>query len=576
MEKNGRLYVLILILILLTCALIVHLFSLQILQHESYKNLADNQYQTRQILPPKRGDIFLKDRFYGKGPSSQLFQLAINRDWQMVYAVPKEISNKEETAKLLAPMLEIDEKTLFEKINKRLDPYEPLKHKVASDIANQIKQLNIKGIEVISESWRYYPNNNLASHVLGFVGFSENEDEKVGQYGIEGYYNKELAGEPGILEGEKDTQGRLMTVANNYLKPVQDGADLILTLDPIIQFFVEAKLKEVVEQFKAEGGAIIVMDSQTGAIKALTSWPSFDPNNYSAVKDINIFLNPVVSGIYEPGSIFKPITMAIALEKKLLTPNTVYEDKGFVKVANTIIRNSTNTVEGIQTMTQVLEKSLNTGAVFIEQLIGKKSFKEYLEKFGFSRKTKIDLGGEIRGNLNNLNTKGDVEYATASFGQGIAITPIELIAAFGAIANKGKMMKPYIVDKVIYKDGKETITKPQMISEVISPETAEKLTEMLVSVVENGHAKRAGIPGYFIAGKTGTAQVPNPSTGGYYSDKTIHSFGAFFPAFDPQFVVLLKLDNPQGIRFAESSVVPAFKDIAQYIINYYEIPPTRQ
>ncbi len=567
--QNGRLYLLVFSIILVGFILIFRLFTLQILQHDFYKGLATNQHQIHQTLFPERGEIFIKDRFYGRDPSSQLFPLAVNRNWSMIYAVPKEIENREEVIKILAPLLEIDEEILRQKLNKRNDPYESLKHQLSSEVVDKIKELNIKGLGLTLESLRYYPANSLASHVIGFVGFSG--DEKIGQYGIEGYYNKKLGGEQGFLEGEKDTRGRLIAIAKRYLQPAKDGTDLILTIDPNIQFFIEEKLKEIVEYLEAEGGTIIVSNPKTGAIRALANWPVFNLNKYSEVENINIFLNPAIHSLFEPGSIFKPITMAIALDKKLLSPNTTYKDEGFIKIGGYTIRNSHDEPEGIQTMIQVLEKSLNTGAVFVQQLVKKKTFKNYLERFRFSKKTGIDLEGETKGNLANLNTKRDIEYATASFGQGIAITPIELVVAFSAIANEGKLMKPYFVEKFIYNDGKEEETKPKIIGRAISSDTAEKLVKMMVSVVENGYGEKAGISGYWIAGKTGTAQVPEA---GGYSDKTIHSFGGFFPAFDPQFLILVKLDNPQKIRFAADSVAPVFKEIAEYILNYYEIPPS--
>lgn len=571
MQSNIRLYLLVFFVIIIGFTLIFRLFTLQVFKYDFYKGLAVNQHQIHQILLPKRGEIFIKDRFYDKDKdSSQFFLIATNRDWLMAYAVPKEIENKEEVVEVLAPLLELDKEVIREKIDKRNDPYELLKHKLSSEVAKKIEDLNIQGIELIPEMWRYYPANSLACHVIGFVGFSG--EEKTGQYGIEGYYNKKLGGESGFLEGEKDTKGRLMAIAKHYLQPAKDGVNLILTIDPNIQFFIEKKLREVAERLKAEGGTIIVLNPKTGAIKALANWPVFDLNKYSEVKDINIFLNPAIHNLFEPGSIFKPITVAIALDKKLITPNTTYEDKGFVKIGGYSIQNSDNQAHGIQTMTQVLEKSLNTGAVFIQQLIDKKTFKKYLEKFGFSEKTGIDLEGETQGNISNLDTKRDIEYATASFGQGIAITSLELAVALSTIANEGKMMKPYVVEKFIYSDGKEELVKPEMIRQVISSETAETLTKMMVSTVEDGYGKKAGVPGYWVAGKTGTAQVPE---GGSYSDKTIHSFGGFFPAFEPQFFVLIKLDNPQGIRFAADSVAPIHREIAAYILNYYEIPPTR-
>ncbi len=570
--KNARLYFLVFTVFLVTLVLVFRLFTLQILKYDFYKGLAANQHQISKTLFPERGEIFIKDRFYDSDESSQLFPLAINRDYFMAYAVPKDIEDKERVVELLTPLLELDEEALREKIYKRNDPYEPLEHKLSSETADKIRELNIEGIELISEKWRYYSAGDFASHILGFVGYSG--DQKTGQYGVEGYYNQELGGEYGFLEGETDTKGRLIAIAKRYLQPAEDGADIILTLDPNIQFFIAEKLNEVAEYLEAEGGTIIVMNPKTGAIKALANWPSFNPNEYSDAKDVNVFLNPAISHVFEPGSIFKPVTMAIALDRKLLTPNTVYEDKGFVKVGVSTIRNSHDEPEGIQTMTQVLEKSLNTGAVFVQQLIRKSVFRDYLEKFGFSAKTEIDLEGEVSGNLSNLKSKRDIEFATASFGQGIAVTPIELVAALGAIANNGNLVRPYIVEKFVYSNGKEETVKPEKIRQVISSETADELTKMLVSVVENGYGSKAAVPGYFIAGKTGTAQVPDLETG-TYSDKTIHSFGGFFPAFDPEFIVLVKLDNPQKIRFAADSVGPVFGEIAEYILSYYEIPPSR-
>jgi len=570
MKRSWRLYILVFFIFLAGFSLIFRLFSLQILKYNFYKNLARRQHLTSQTLFPKRGEIFIKDRFYGINSSSQLSHLATNKEWQMVYAVPNKIENKKETVKILAPLLKIEEEVLVKKLSKKDDPYEVLKHKLSLETVEKIKELDIDGIELTAENWRYFPYETLAAHLIGFVGFSD--DEKVGRYGLEEYYNKELEGECGFLEGEKGENGQLIAVANNYSFPAKDGVNLILTIDSNIQFFIEKKLQEVVERLDAEGGTIIVTNPQSGEIKAMASLPTFDPNNYSKVKDIAVFLNPAIFNLFEPGSIFKPITMAIALDKKLLTPETTYEDKAFIKIGNRTIHNSHDKAEGIQTMTQVLEKSLNTGAVFVQQTIGKKIFKNYLKKFGLSEKTGIDLKGEVAGNISNLNTKGDMEYANASFGQGIAMTPIELAMALGVIANKGKLMKPYIVEKFIYDNGKEKTISPKIKRQVISPEAAEELTKMLVSVIENGYGKKTKIPGYFIAGKTGTAQVPEA---GGYSDKTIHSFGGFFPAFNPEFLILVKVDNPHSIRFAADSVVPTFKEITQHILNYYEIAPSR-
>ena len=294
--------------------------------------------------------------------------------------------------------------------------------------------------------------------------------------------------------------------------------------------------------------------------------PDFSPNNYSEIRDVEIFQNPLTQKIFEPGSVFKPITMAGALNEQKLTPQTTYLDTGEVKIGGWKITNYDNRIWGQKTMTEVLEMSINTGAVFAEKQLGHQSFLEYVEKFGFFEKTGIDLQGEVFSENKEFKKGYEINFATASFGQGIEITPIQLARAFSAIANGGKLVTPYILEG-----------KPPQNSEtqVISQSTASQLTAMLVSVIENGFSKKAKIEGYFIAGKTGTSQMPWPALGvqrSGYSSKTWQSFIGFAPAFNPEFLILVKLDNPQR-RTAEYSAMPIFRDLAKYIIDYWEIPP---
>lgn len=559
------------VLVFLFCfsAVIFRLFTLQVLKHDSYQS---RQKQVQQTIYPERGEIFLKDRFYAETDSrSSLFPIAINKDFYKVYAVPKDIEEKEETAELLAPLLDITSDEIRQRIYKEDDPYEPLKNKVDGEIVTQIKELNLQGINFNKELKRYFPSNETACQLLGFVRQSEGE-ESIGQYGIEGFYEQELAGKTGVALMDKDSKGELIPVSKKVIQEAEDGADLILTLDPNIQFFVEQKLKEYIAQYKSTSGTVIVMDIKTGAIKAMTNWPRFNPNEYGSVKNISVFINNATQSLYEPGSVFKPITMAGALDKGVVNPQTTYNDEGKVQVGDRIIENALLKGYGIQTMTQVLEKSLNTGAVFVQQKLGKEAFKEYVEKFGFADKTGIDLKGEVGGNLSNLKTKRDVEFATASFGQGIAVTPIQLVTAFAAIANDGVLMKPYIVEKIIRENSEET-TKPQEVRRVISSDVASRLTAMLVSAVKNGHTQRAGVTGYLVAAKTGTAQIPDLITGKYMEDETIHTVLGYYPAFNSRFAMITKLDKPIGARFAETTAAQLFGDIAKYILNYYEIAP---
>ncbi|MDD5590238.1 MAG: penicillin-binding transpeptidase domain-containing protein, partial [Candidatus Portnoybacteria bacterium] len=287
-------------------------------------------------------------------------------------------------------------------------------------------------------------------------------------------------------------------------------------------------------------------------------------------EDIDIFLNPVTQKLFEPGSIFKPITMAAGLDTAKITPETTYVDTGAVQIGGYTIKNAAERNYGLSSMTKVLEKSINTGAVFVERQTGEENFKKYVEAFGFDRPTGIDLAGESSGNISNLKSGREINFATASFGQGIAVTPIQMASAISVIANGGKLMKPYLVDKIVYPDGQEKKTEPIMTRQVVSERTAAKLTAMLVSTVRNGYDK-IKLDRYFVAGKTGTAQIPSPDGG--YSDEYIHSFVGYAPAYDPKFLIFIKMDKPAGITFASDSLSPVFADMAQYLLNYYEVPP---
>lgn len=501
-----------------------------------------------------------------------LFPVAINKDFWKISIVPREIQKKEETVKLLSPLLETREETLRERINKKDDPYEPLKSKVEQGLVEKIKALNLEGILFDKENWRYYPNNDLVCHLIGFLGMDG--DTKVGRYGVEGYYEKELMGKVGLVEAKKDSSGEIISVGGSVINEPEDGADLILTIDPNVSFFIEGKLAAIIKKLDAVKGTIIVMEVKTGAIRAMSTWPGFDPNKYNEVENNRLFVNSAISEIFEPGSIFKPITMAAALDAEVITPNTTYEDKGYTEVGGIIIKNALDKAEGVQTMTQVIEKSLNSGAIFVQQKLGKDGFRKYVEKFGFGEKTGIDLGGEEKGNISNLKKKNDVDYATMSFGQGIAVTPIQLVAAIGAIANDGILLRPYILERIKYKNGEEKITQPKEVRRVISSDAASRMTAMMVSAVKNGYSKKAGVEGYLIAGKTGTAQIPDPVKGNY-SEETIHTFIEFFPAFNPRFVILIKVDKPKGINFSSDSITPLAKELTEYLLNYYEIPPSQ-
>lgn len=548
------------------CLIMFRMFNLQVVNHAHYSVLAAGQHGTDQVLQPTRGEIYLS------GATQDPVLAATNVTLSIVFAVPREITDVTGTAAKLAEVLELS----IEEIKPKMEgggSYAAIKKQVSDEQAARVKALGLTGIYLEPEVVRYYPGQKLAAHVLGFLGFRGKE--RVGQYGIEGNFNAELAGSPGIVGIETDSAGRWITFASRNLAPAVDGKDIYLTIDGAIQYKAQEVLSKTVAEHGATGGSVVILNPKTGAVMAMANHPDFDPNNYGAVPSLSNYINTAMSLDYEPGSIFKPITMAAAINEKKITPDTVYEDLGVVEMDEFKIRNSDGQAHGMQTMTQVLEKSLNTGMIFVEQKLGHSKFRDYVYKFGFGKKTGIELPNEILGNLDNLEKKGDIFFATSSYGQGHTVTPLQVTTAFTALANAGKLMKPHVVHKIVHGDGREEITEPEVVEQVVSASTAAQVTAMLVNVVENGHGKRAGVPGYYIAGKTGTAQVPYKDRAGYEPGKTIGSFVGYGPVDNPQFVMLVRIDNPQGVRFAESTAAPAFGEIAAFILNYLQIQPSR-
>lgn len=505
--------------VIFSLLLISRLFFLQVLKGNYYRALSFGLHNSFSEEIQKRGEIFFRN---GE-------PLALNREYAFVFALTQKVSDKEKTAQILSEILNLDKNFVLEKLNG--NSFSIIKRKLSDEEVARVKRANLSGIFIENEIVRYYPQGNLASNLIGFV-----DKDGRGQYGLEGYFDEIL----------------------------RKGQNLILTLDYKIQLEAEKLLKKAKENLEIEGGQIIVMEPDSGKILAMASFPNFDPNFYQDfTKNLEIFKNPATQNLFEPGSVFKSITMAIALEEEKITPQTTYTDPGEIRINGWVIRNYANRVyPGKITMTEVLEKSINTGAVFAQRQVERPVFYDYLKKFGFFEKTGIDLP-EVFSENKELRQMREVNFATVSFGQGIAITPIQLARAYCAIANGGRWVTPYLVENLHQENSEER--------KVISQKTASQLTSMLVSVVENGYGKRAKIPGYFIAGKTGTSLQPKIGQGGY-SEKTWQTFVGFFPAFNPKILILVKLDNPKT-KTAEYSAAPIFHDLADYIIRLYQIPP---
>lgn len=551
---NWRIKALISFFGILFFALIFNIYNLQIRKSDYYLTKVESQERASGIFEAPRGNIYFIDR------NNNLIPAALNKEYPTIFAVPveaqKDADLTQNYAEKLAPILNLSVEELEKKLNKKGDQYELLAEKANSEQINQIKDLNLKGIYVDSHFLRFYPFENLAAHVLGFVGSTGNA--KKGVYGLEVYFDEILAGKDGEIKGDKIIEA-------------EKGSDLLLTIDRNIQAEAEEITKKLIDQYKAAAGTVIVQEPQTGKILAMASFPNFNPNDYSKY-EIKNFLNPAVQGVYEPGSVFKLITMSAGIDSGKITPETTYTDTGSVTFNGRTIQNWDLKAHGVQTMAGVIEQSINTGAVFAQRKTGPDIFYNYLIKFGFNELTGISLPGEVRGNISNLKNGRDIEFATASFGQGVAVTPIELISAISAIANNGVLMKPLVLAD----------EKPQAVRNVISFDTAKTITQMMVSAVEKNII--ADIPSYSVAGKTGTAFVPDFGNKGY-TDQVINTYVGFAPACaeasagrpacNPAFTILIKLDKPSGSPLAGQTVVPAFRELAQFILNYYNVAPDK-
>jgi cell division protein FtsI/penicillin-binding protein 2 len=540
------------------CVLVVasiigwRLFILSYVRHTLYSQTAQAQNQNiNNVLI--RGNILVQDPKATGSVAERRYLVATNKKFPLVYATPASVIDSVATANQLAEILKIDKSALQTSLSSGSTAPKIIARKITTEQVDAINNLNIKGVVIRYETDRFYPANSFLSKVIGFLGFGA--DGRVGQYGIESYFDNELSGQ---IDDD------------NSSSPRPD--DVVLTIDRNVQTFIESKLHDVLKKWQASGGSIIVQDPQTGKIIAMTDEPTFDLNNYSS-SPTSSYINRNVQEIFEPGSSFKPITMATGIDLGKITPNTTFNDPGIIEIAGRQIHNFDGLAHGTVTMTQVLEKSLNTGVAFVENLIGQDNFLDYVINFGFGQKTAFDLPGEVSGDVANLYSGRQVNFVTASFGQGIAVTPIQLITAYSALANGGKLMRPYIVDRIVHEGGKEDVTQPEVASIPISEKTSASIRKMLVSVVDVGFDK-ARIKGYDVAGKTGTAQIAD-GKGGYQEGVFIHDFVGFAPASNPKFTILIKMDKPQGITFAADSLSPTFRDIAAYLLNYYNIPPTR-
>ncbi|MDO8561519.1 MAG: penicillin-binding protein 2, partial [bacterium] len=507
--------------------LILRLYFVQIVHGSDYERDAMGQYAQPSEDAGHRGSIFFKRKDGG------LVAAAVTQAGWKIALQPKLLEDPNAVYEKLNAVVPIDKEKFFTSAAKEDDPYEEVAFRVPDSAAGEVRALKIPGVILVQDRWRMYPGGTLASQAIGFVGFQGNK--KVGVYGLERYFEDMLSRTSSGLYVNPFAE--IFTSVETLLArdPRSEEGDIITSIEPSVEQNVESVLETFQKTYGSKLVGGIVMDSRTGEIVAMAARPDFNPNTYNTVEKTSVFENPNVQSRYEMGSIMKPLTIAAGIDTGAITPKTTYDDKGFVIRSGRKISNFDGKGRGVVPMQEVLNQSLNTGAVFAEEKMGRDAFSKYMHDFGLGEETGIDLPNEIAGNIRAIENGVDVDYASASFGQGIATTPIEMIRALGALANDGKLAEPHVVTAVRYESGIVRNVTPLPQERVLKPETVETMATMLTEVYDKallgGELKQEH---YSIAAKTGTAQIGMEGGGGYYEDRYFHSFFGYFPSHDPK------------------------------------------
>jgi cell division protein FtsI/penicillin-binding protein 2 len=616
MSIKWRIRVVGLFFLLFGGAILFRLFYWQVLNRNKLVSMAYSQYNTERTIPSSRGQIL----------SSDGFPLATNKQAYLLYASLNELEeDPDDIAEKIAPILYEEKKTgekpsennevvlnkeqteavkdqkdkdkgldqdtdadpdpdskvdkdeaiaeYAETIASRLHQedlvWTALEHKISPETKQQLEELDIKGLGFEKEDIRFYPEASMAGHLVGFLGKNK-EGQDVGYFGLEGNYDIELKGRPGVVTAEKDAANNPILFGGFNSQKKIDGQDLVLNIDRAVQYLVDKKLKKGIKQYGAKSGSVVIMDPETGGVIAMSSIPRYDPNRYWE-EEKGDFKNPVIASTYEPGSTLKVLVMAGAIEEGVVQANTPCPIcDGPVEIGKYQIKTWNEKYHPQSTMTEVIVNSDNTGMVYAGRQLGVDKLYTYIEDFGFGEETGIDLQEEVPARIRPKKDWGEIELATASFGQGIAVTRMQMVRAVSAIANGGKLMQPQVVDRYITTQ-KEIDVKPKVEKQVISRKTAETIKEMMVKAVEEGGAKWTKLDDYKIAGKTGTAQIP--VAGHYDKEKTITSFVGFGPADDAEFVMLVTLREPTTSPWGSETAAPLFFDIAEKLLIYYGVQP---
>ena len=543
--------------VILFLLITLRLIYWQVVRAQELTSLGEAQYGWQIKLTPKRGEILTSDGF----------PIAANRLTYLVFANPKEMKKKEQAATLLSSALNLDKASISAELS--LERYwVPLATQVESAKKDKVASLNLTGIGFEQQTVRMYPEASMAAQLLGFVG-KDNAGDNKGYFGLEGYYDRQLRGKPGIAVQVHDALGRPILAKMNDTTNEVDGRTLKTHIDRVVQYIMERELKRGIKLYGAEAGWAVAMNPKTGAVLAMSSFPAFDPAQYQNYDD-SLYKNPIITDTYEPGSTFKPLIMASAIDAGLVKPDTKCTTcAGPISSSGYEIHTWNDKYHPNETMTETLQYSDNVGMVFVAHKLGLSRMLSYLGKFGIGNVTGIDLQGEVAPGIRPRSEWYPIDRDTASFGQGITVTPIELLDAFSAIANGGTRMEPHVVSSIDSPGGGTITIPPKVLDRPISPQSATIMNEMLVNTAVNGETKWLKMGQFDIAGKTGTAQIP--VAGHYDPTNTIASFIGFAPASDPKFAMLVVMVKPTNAIYGAETAAPVFLNITKDVLTYYGI-----